>query len=412
LTDATTRGEAAAYGRRHPIDTKIRKWLNAGLRRLARPESRASITALNFEPRTRNAAELADVAARINWYLADVEVPIHVAGVGAVRFVPQDAPYMDPDLVHANHLAAEPQLGPGARHVIHRVGVSSVAAALPNVRAMSIADPVFSKTSELGYYRLRKALGSSRDPVALDTVPRLLARRVPGGRALALGTGPSASEIDPRSVTADVRIVCNSAVRNLKLIEELQPTAICFADPVFHFGPSRYAAAFRADLRRALSVCDALVVIPEYYGGLLLAHMPELADRLVCLDDTATDWCWPSMARAQVRMSGNVLTYLMLPVAFALVDEVDVGGCDGRVASERYFWRHNPTIQYSDELMRDCFAAHPAFFRTTNYEDYYDRHLRYLDEFLATGEAAGKRVHGVTRSHIPALVRRGAPTFD
>ena len=63
-------------------------------------------------------------------------------------------------------------------------------------------------------------------------------------------------------------------------------------------------------------------------------------------------------------MSGNVFTFLMLPVAFALVDEVDVGGCDGRATTENYFWKHNPAIQYSDDLMRDAFAAHPAFFRT------------------------------------------------
>jgi hypothetical protein len=206
--------------------------------------------------------------------------------------------------------------------------------------------------------------------------------------------------------------VCNSAVRDLGLIETLQPTAICFADPVFHFGPSAYAAAFRADLARALDICDALVVVPEYYTGLLLAHMPQVRERLVSLDDTARDWCWPNETRAQVRMSGNVLTYLMLPVAFALVDEVDVGGCDGRAAAQNYFWRHNPTIQYSEQLMRDCFAAHPAFFRTTNYENYYNRHLRYLDEFLAVGEAHGKQVRGVTRSHIPALLQRGAPSFD
>jgi hypothetical protein len=413
VADVTQRGQDAAFGKPNVLDTKLRKYFHAAFKRLAVPEHRAQIEALVFEPAVRDAAELADLLARINWYLADATVAIYVAGADRVTCTPDDAPHMDPALVNRDRIASgAPPAGPGVRHVIHRIGASSVAQALRHVRAMSIADPVFAYTSELGYGRLRAALAATPPPEPLATVRRLLAKRAPGGRALALGTGPSATELDLDRVDADIRIVCNSAVRDMGLITALQPDAICFADPVFHFGPSRYAAAFRADLRRAAAACDALVVIPARYSGLLLAHMPELRDRLVTLDDTGTEWAWPTETNAKVRMSGNVLTYLMLPVAFALVDEVDVGGCDGLVQSETYFWKHNAQLQYSQELMNDVFAAHPAFFRTTSYTNYYDRHLRYLDEFLAVGEAAGKHVHGVTRSHIPALIARGAPRFD
>ncbi|HVV36782.1 MAG TPA: hypothetical protein VHC63_09295 [Acidimicrobiales bacterium] len=413
MADRTQQGQAAAFGKPNVLDTKLRKYFHAGFKRLAVPEHRANIDALVFEPAPRDAAELADLVARINWYLADATVPIYIAGADHMAFSPADAPHMDPDLVQRDRIASGPlPTGRGVRHVLHRIAVGSVARVLPHIRSMSIADPVFAYTSELGYLRLRAALAPEPPPDPLSTVPRLLARRVTGGRALALGTGPSASELDPARVTADVRIVCNSAVRDIDLITKLRPDVICFADPVFHFGPSRYAAAFRADLRGALAVCDALVVIPARYAGLLLAHMPDVRDRLVTLDDTGTEWAWPTETNAKVVMSGNVLTYLMLPVAFALVDEVDVGGCDGRVQTENYFWKHNAQLQYSQELMNDVFAAHPAFFRTTSYTNYYDRHLRYLDEFLAVGEAAGKHVHGVTRSHIPALIARGAPRFD
>jgi hypothetical protein len=413
MADRSQRGQRAAFGRHSQLDAKLRTLFHAGFKRLAVPERRARIDALVFEPAVRDAAELADLVARINWYLPDAKVPIYVAGAEGIDFSASDAPHMDPALVHRDLIATGvAPTGAGVRHVVHRITPASVARAVRHPRAISVADPVFSYTSELGYYRLRDALATEPPPEPLSTIPRLLARRVPGGRALALGTGPSATELDPSQVTADIRIVCNSAVRDMDLITTLQPDAICFADPVFHFGPSSYAAAFRDDLRKALAACDALAVVPERYAGLLLAHMPELRDRLVSLDDTADDWLWPSETNARVRMSGNVLTYLMLPVAFALVDEVDVGGCDGRVQTENYFWKHNAQLQYSQELMNDVFAAHPAFFRTRSYADYYDRHLRYLDEFLAVGEAAGKHVHGVTRSHIPALIARGAPTFD
>jgi hypothetical protein len=159
-------------------------------------------------------------------------------------------------------------------------------------------------------------------------------------------------------------------------------------------------------------VCDAHIVTSTRFAGLLVAHMPDVAERLVVVGDDAPEWGWLSTERPAVHMSGNILTFLMLPVAFALADEVEIGGCDGRVPTEKYFWKHNPAIQYSGDLMADAFTTHPAFFRSRDYGGYYDVHLRHLDEFLAVAEAAGKKVRGVTRSHIPALVARGAPTFS
>ncbi len=412
VTDAAARGEAAALGPRRPLETKLRRWFHAGFRRLAKPEARGRIDALYFVPGVRDAAELADLAARINWYLADVDVPIHVAGADGVAFSPLDAPHMDPSLVHRDRIVAgAPRAGVRARLVLHRVDVASVAQTLPRARRMSIADPLFAYTSELGYYRLRHALSATEAPEPGVALRNLLAQRVEGGRALVLGTGPSATELDPTSVTAEIRVLCNSAVRDLKLVTTLRPQAICFGDPVFHFGPSTYAAAFRADLRRAIEVCDAAIVLPIRYASLFTAHLPDLADRVVAVDDGAAEWRWITEDRPEVHMSGNVLTYLMLPVALALADHVDIGGCDGRVATERYFWKHNPAIQYGGDLMADAFATHPAFFRSRDYGGYYDEHVAHLEEFLAVAEAAGKTVRGVTRSHIPALVARGAPRF-
>jgi hypothetical protein len=264
----------------------------------------------------------------------------------------------------------------------------------------------------MGYFRLGKAICRVEVPDTNVALRRLFERRAPGGRALALATGPSARELDARDVDAQVRIVCNSAVRDVDLIRALQPNIICFADPVFHFGPSKYAAAFRSDLANALTLTDALVVVTSRYVGPMIAAMPELRDRLVVLDDTAPTWRWPDECNADVKQTGNILTQLMLPVAFALADAVDIAGCDGRVASENYFWKHNKATQYSDELMRDAFAAHPAFFSTRDYGQYYERHVRSLTELLEVAEAAGKKIRGVTSSHIPALVARGAPALS
>jgi hypothetical protein len=314
---------------------------------------------------------------------------------------------MDPTLVRrgtfvANRPAGEPL------YLIHDVSPRSLLSAGTRVRHSAVVDADLSYTSEhMGYQRLQRAFDAAHWVTPEATVKLLLDRRVPGGTAFVLGTGPSAGLVNAEDVTADVRIICNSAVRNHRLVERLRPTAITFSDPVFHFGPSRYAAAFRSDVLRALELCDALVVVPEAYASLLAAHCPSIVDRLVALR-LGGPLHVPTQSDPRVCQTGNVLTQLMLPVAFALADRVEVAGCDGRRPTEKYFWQHSPVTQYDDELMRTVFDAHPAFFRHRSYTDYYERHCVQTEELIRLGEGIGKSVRGVAPSWIPALARRGA----
>jgi hypothetical protein len=274
-----------------------------------------------------------------------------------------------------------------------------------------VADPALSYTSEHGYSRLREALGLSEGADRTQALQDLLRRGVPSGTALVLGTGPSATTLSDADLgRADVRILCNSAVLNAELVARIRPTIICFADPVFHLGPNRYAAAFRRDLLAAVRSTGATVVVPQDFVRLLLSHHPELESHLVGLAFTRDDWGWPTEARPAVRASGNVLTDLMLPLGLALADTVLVAGCDGRAPQENYFWKHSAAVQYDGELMSTVFQAHPAFFAGRRYADYYERHCRNVESLCQAAEAAGKTVTGVTSSHIPALLARGAPT--
>jgi hypothetical protein len=267
----------------------------------------------------------------------------------------------------------------------------------------------FAYGAEEAYFPLHRAICSTPLPDAQSSLDRLLAHRVEGGSALVLGTGPSAGRIDPKRIQEDIRIACNSVVRDHALLAELAPNVIAFGDPVFHFGPSRYARAFRDDLLLALEMTDAVAVTTNLFVEPLVAHVPEIADRLVVLTlDVGDSWWWPTRERPSARVTGNVLTNLMLPIAFALADTVAIAGCDGRRPEEKYFWAHNNRIQYADDLMQTVFDAHPAFFRDRSYVDYYDVHCAQLDEFLTVAERAGKNVSAVTPSYIPALRHRGA----
>lgn len=417
------KGTRAAFGRRQRVAPRLRQAAYVGLSRRSmaagllrgRPPDQEppapSADYLRLRPEIRSSRELSDLAARVNWYLPDARVPIAVQRAPGTEVAPEHAPWMEPELVREpGWLDAVPRSR--THDVVHRITLRQGMTVLRRGRASALADPNFYSVADLGWVWLRWHFATMPSRSSSAALERLFSLGGPGTSAFVLATGPSARLVDPDSVTAEVRISCNSVVRDLDLLHALQPNVICFIDPAFHYGPSRYAAAFRRDLLRAVEETDALLVTAEWWAGLLLAHHPELVDRLIILRmlKGKRPWRWPTPERMAVRMAPNVLTATMLPTAFALTDRVEIAGCDGRRPDENYFWRHNARTQYSDELMNSAFQAHPAFFRDQDYADYYDQHCKQLEELLAAGEDAGKRAVGVTPSYIPALSRRGAPT--
>jgi hypothetical protein len=204
-------------------------------------------------------------------------------------------------------------------------------------------------------------------------------------------------------------VICNSGVRNRELLDQLQPNVLCFGDPVFHFGPSSYAIAFRSDFANAMERLPELrAVVPDHFRGLLLDHYPQLEDRVMGLTLARRPAKAPDRVQgAPTRRTGNVLTQQMLPVALQFRPRrLSLVGCDGRRKEERYFWKHSPTLQYSDDLMRTVFEAHPSFFRDVSYADYYGRHCKELARWVELAENMGAIVDTLTPSFIPILEDR------
>jgi hypothetical protein len=406
-------GSRAAYGRRKRWRSAVRTRLTWEMLRLAR-KRRAPRPAdyIEFVPGSDDPAVVADVSGRVNWYLRDRTVPVYMSGAHVTSFTADAAPYLDPALVRdPGWEGARP---PGRPEIVlHTATPRSIGRFARGSRRATLASATLSLPAERGWFALQTEYGSTHVPSAQDAMNKIQALIGEKATALVLATGPSASLVDPADVTADLRITCNSAVRDHELLEQLRPNVIAFADRVFHFGPSRYAAAFRSDLRAAMENTDATFVTTSNWAGPLLAHMPEIAERLAVLPSIATaEWHWPVPDEPWARATGNVLTSLMLPVAITLADEILIAGCDGRTPDERYFWKHNAQTQYTDDLMATTFAAHPSFFGDRSYVDYYDDHCRELEEILRVAEAAGRRFLGLTPSHIPALRDRGAPPFN
>jgi hypothetical protein len=400
-----------AYAPRRPLRARVRGRIQNELVRLKEDDGGPDdVDHLRFLPPVKSDEELASLSARVNWYLRGNTLPIYVDGARGRDVRPDAAPYMDASLVRDPGWERHRPRG-RARVVLHRL---TPRALLPYLRSehATLADPNLFYLSERYWFALGRTYAQAGGPGPAESVRRLLERAPDARTAFVLATGPSAGDVDPSDVDADVRITCNSAVRDQQLLDWLRPDVIAFGDPVFHYGPSRYAAAFRRDLLRAAEQTDALLVTTDGWVNPLLNHHPDLMDRLAVLAlSKEVPWRAPTLEQPAVRNTGNVLTNLMLPCALALADEITIAGCDGRKPEERYYWRHNRRTQYSDELMRSAFEAHPAFFRDVSYEDYYDRHIEELEEFLSTTEAAGKRFSCLTASHIPALLRRGAPRF-
>lgn len=414
---ASSIAAVAAFGPRRPGRTRLASATSTALRVLRRlsgtvrqvPEP----VAFRFVPAPCSKEELADIIGRFNWYLSDLDVDLQIQGSPSLAVLtPSDAAYIDPLLItRPRRLVDQPSTD--AHILIHRVTPQSVAQMIRARANATVVDPRFYRLDDsFGYFGLRRRLAPTTFGTDhLNAVDRLF-QLVSGtaGKALVVGTGPSAQRVLANNADHEIRVLCNSAIRNPALLEHIRPNIVAFSDHVFHFGPSRYAATFRADLARLAKNSECFFVVPEFGASLLIAHMPELAERTIVirLEPGSNEWRAISRDDTRVRVTGNVLTQAMLPVALSLADRVDIAGCDGRRPDQTYFWSHGPSVQYGDELMRSVFEAHLSFFRDNDYADYYERHCAELADLLEWAESQGKTVRAVTPSFIPALGSRAA----
>jgi len=234
----------------------------------------------------------------------------------------------------------------------------------------------------------------------------LLAKLGRFDRCNVIATGPSFSEWEKLDYRNALNIVCNSTIADQELMRKMKPQIVVFADPIFHFGPSEYAGRFRKELRAAASLYDFSVLIPLKYLGIFLSAMPDLSHRVIGIPfETRDDFNLDLQQEFVVRVTANILTLLMLPVATTFARQVFLVGCDGRPLSEsNYFWKHNPSVQFKQELA-GIQSIHKSFF-AIDYDDYYETHCDLVGAFCEQAESVGKNVYSAAPSYVPALSRR------
>lgn len=399
-------GNEAAYGQRKIRKTKARHWVYRGLSVLGLRPPTDSADYIEFTPAVRSAREFSDLSTRVSCYLGDVGLPLYLPGP-YFKLDPSSVPYLEPALVRDPGWTSERPRGIPYL-LVHRLTPASFARLVSHRGAgANVVDQDIYKLSEMSYWRVRERLAWPNYPSADTSLSRLKNRFEGAQSSFVLATGPSALTVDLDAVDADIRITCNSAVQDTDRLRAFRPNIIACTDPVFHFGPSRYAAAFRQDLLRAIDLCDPLLICGSDWVSPLLNLLPELQERLVVIPfKRGGPWRWPTVENPTTRSTESVLTNLMIPVALMLTDHLLVAGADGRRPTENYFWKHG--LQYSDELMATVFDAHPAFFRDRNYEDHYEQYCQEIETLLQTAERAGKIVEAAAPSWIPAFRKRGA----
>lgn len=229
----------------------------------------------------------------------------------------------------------------------------------------------------------------------------------PRRKALVLGTGPSIDLLEDMPCSDYDVIICNTIVKNLELCRKIRPRFVVFADAVYHFGPSVYAAAFREALWKFLDeIPECSVLIPELFRGHFIGHAPRFADRIYSIPfakdrslslDYAGKYC--------VHRIDNVLNQMLAPLAATVSDDISFIGFDGRKASDKGFWAHSAKNNFVD-LLDYQKEAHPSFFYKKNLGIYAVRQANNTEWIFSLLEAGGKKVCSLNASSNEAMQKR------
>jgi hypothetical protein len=229
---------------------------------------------------------------------------------------------------------------------------------------------------------------------------------LPGyAKAYVFGTGPSIGAAYDYDFADGYRIVCNTMIKNKKLMDHIRPHFLVAGDAIYHFGISRYACQFRKDLEAFLTDHNCLLLIPERYYPNFIAHNAQLAKYTVPVPYTATSINLSMKSRFETQSVHNILNQLLLPLASSLCDDIYLLGFDGRNSNDKHFWASLESVNYED-LKGFHQEAHPGFFRGMDYQQYANIQAELAEAIMSLGESMGKKYGCLNESGNIALQRR------
>lgn len=363
---------------------------------------------LIFYPLVSEDVELENLITRLKWYLPDTrEMNVQISIFSNLKplSLPTNVKLIDTDKV--SQFIEESDI-----ILVWNKKVLDDEMLQAHKQKVYCVDPTFYSTVESQTYRtlyyvcLEDNVKKEYEDLSKKNYQDFIDKNKNKTKAYLFGTGPSLERAFEFNYSGGLNIVCNSIVKNLKLLDYIGADLLVFADPVFHFSPCEYSKQFRQDLLMVMErYNDLYCMIPDYNVSLMLAHYPQLKDRIIGMPSINADYNFPMTDMFYTKHSSNILTLYMVPVASAIAQEIFIIGCDGRQKTENYFWKHNQNVQYGD-LMKTVFDMHPSFFADRVYEDYYDEHCEFLEKLIEYGEGMGKKYYSLTPSFIPVLEKR------
>ena len=228
-------------------------------------------------------------------------------------------------------------------------------------------------------------------------------KEVSKNKVLLCGSGPTIENFDINYENYDV-MICNSIVKNKDFLNQAKPKYLMFGDPIFHPGPSKYSEKFREDVRFLIEQHNTQIFTlsrdyaiyknvfeKKYLNNFSFVPMKKIKNYNSDL-----------LKNFYIKGTGNILTLLMLPIAFSLYDEIMLAGFDGRKKEENsYYWKHSNKNQYED-LLEEIKLIHSGYFKKNNlfYDQYYENHINTVKEWLDLSKNNKKIIKSLTPSNI------------
>ena len=231
-------------------------------------------------------------------------------------------------------------------------------------------------------------------------------RKIPKfSRSYIFGTGPSLDQAFQYDFSDGYRIVCNTIVKNLELLDHIKPHFIVAADPIHHFENNLHAHKFLLDLKFVLEKFDILLLTVDDYYPYLKYYYPSIAERTVPLNNDVNKISLNMKSELSYTNLHNILNSLLLPLGSSLANEIYLLGFDGRSTEDVLFWKNSMNNSYS--RLKPCIQlAHPAFFKLMNFEEYAKVQSDSAELLMTMGEKIGKKYFCINETNIPSLKTR------
>lgn len=224
---------------------------------------------------------------------------------------------------------------------------------------------------------------------------------------LLIGSGPNAKKLNMGNLEKYDVMVCNSIIKDQKFLENFPPNYLVFGDPSFHSGPSNYVEEFQKSLIQTIDKFNPHVITVKRDAHIIHEYIPrKYHDNFIFIPyvktNKKTKQNYNLLKEFYVAGTNNILTLLMLPVAFCLYKNIYFAGFDGNPNKEKdYYWKHNNSFQYNSK-MSTIETTHPFIFnkKQIDYDWYSKIHTNNLFEWFDENNLNNHNLYNLTNSHL------------